>query len=83
MDKSSNHKGNAWTSDEVRALIELFNAGLDVFRIAETHGRTPNAIVSKLEKLGYLTAIGRGYRKVEPTDWVTFDELKQKQHFNE
>jgi len=47
--------GSAWSSEEERKLIERFEAGVSPAEIAQEHGRTRGAIVSRLVKLGKIT----------------------------
>ena len=50
--------GRAWSSDEERVLALRFRSGKSVTELAETHGRTPGGIHSRLVKLGLLPAEG-------------------------
>lgn len=48
--------GRPWTTAEEQQLIASFRAGEDLRAIAADHGRTLNAVESRLEKLGLITA---------------------------
>jgi len=47
--------GGAWSSEEECKLVERFDAGVSPADIANEHGRTRGAIVSRLVKLGKIT----------------------------
>jgi hypothetical protein len=46
--------GKAWSAEEEAALVEEFDAGMDVASIALKHGRTNWAIQARLMKLGKI-----------------------------
>lgn len=46
--------GGAWSSEEERKLVARFDAGVPPAEIAQEHGRTRGAIVSRLVKLGKI-----------------------------
>lgn len=73
---SLKNAGNSWNNEEHEQLLAEFDAGATLEELVSQHKRTPNAIVSKLAMLGRLTDIARGYRKVAPDEWVSFDEIK-------
>ena len=47
--------GGPWSSEEEQKLIERFDAGLAPADIAQAHGRTKGAIISRLVKLGKIS----------------------------
>jgi hypothetical protein len=51
--------GQRWSEDDERRLTEAFQAGQTIEILASNHGRTVNAIKSRLESLGLLTASQR------------------------
>jgi hypothetical protein len=51
--------GQRWSEDEERRLTEAFQAGQTVETLASNHGRTVNAIESRLEGLGLITGSQR------------------------
>ena len=44
--------GKPWDDSELTNLIESFDAGVEIKQLAQRHGRTEGAIVSRLERLG-------------------------------
>ena len=52
-----------------------FDNGWSVESLADWHERTKAAIVSQLEKMYRLVRIGRGYRRVERKQWVSYADL--------
>lgn len=48
--------GKEWSLDEDRMLLSRFRNGLAVEDMATFHGRTPNSIRARLEKLGQVAA---------------------------
>ena len=68
--------GLTWLAPEIEQLKERFSAGLDVTAMAAAHGRTLYAIVAKLEHLGLVVRIGRGYHAVAPDPWLLDSQLK-------
>ena len=54
---SANRKGAPWTPDEEEALIASFGVDNDINRVANEHGRTPEAIAKRLVKLGKFKAL--------------------------
>jgi hypothetical protein len=51
--------GQRWSEDEEMRLTEAFQAGQTIEILASNHGRTVNAIESRLESLGLITASQR------------------------
>ncbi len=49
--KVFNNRGAKWTSEEDLLLKQRFNAGNKTAVLAELHGRSDNAIRSRLKKL--------------------------------
>lgn len=49
---AADRKGAPWTPDEEDALIASFGVDNDINRVANEHGRTPEAIAKRLVKLG-------------------------------
>ncbi|MGH8021287.1 MAG: hypothetical protein ACREIA_24005 [Opitutaceae bacterium] len=73
--------GGAWSEAEERKLVEQFDAGVDPADIAQEHGRTRGAIVSRLVKLGKIaksepaatmTAKLAPNARVKPDDGIPF-----------
>lgn len=58
--------GGAWPSEEEQKLIERFDAGISPADIAQAHGRTKGAIISRLVKLGKISK-GEEPPTVRPT----------------
>lgn len=48
------HAGKPWTPEEDQQLIDEFNEGLKVSKIAEIHGRSSGGISSRLSRLGLI-----------------------------
>lgn len=69
--------GKLWSPEESEALVKRYCSGLDPEEIANAHGRSVNAMVSKLASLGLLIAKGTGYHHVDPTPWITFAEVRE------
>lgn len=44
----------AWSKDEERRLLAAFDAGADISELMQTHGRSRNAIVTRLHRLGRI-----------------------------
>lgn len=69
---TQDRKGKAWLADEIERLKERFNEGLGAEQIAAAHGRTVQAILSRLEYLGLIVLQGRMYHKVDPDAWYDY-----------
>lgn len=67
-----------WTATQEGDLQRLFLGGLDPGQIARYMGRTPMAIVSRLERMG-LVIQGRDLSYYKATPYVTIDELRRMQ----
>jgi hypothetical protein len=60
--------GRPWDKEEEDRLVEAFDAGSDVAALAEGHGRTRGAIVSRLLRLGRDSAVRGAAASPESTD---------------
>jgi hypothetical protein len=49
-----NNRGKKWTPEEDQLLIQRFKAGNKPAVLAELHGRSDNAIRSRLKKLNVI-----------------------------
>jgi len=54
--------GKAWTAAEDEQLQQEFHAAVDFKEIAEIHGRSRGAILSRLEKLGEIPPLTKRHR---------------------
>lgn len=54
--------GTAWTGEEEERLRREFAVKTPLGTMAKTHGRTPNAIEARLQKLGLISAEERTIR---------------------
>jgi hypothetical protein len=70
-------EGAPWTPEESIRLRDRFNSGMGLLAISLAHGRTPNAIVSRLTQLHCLYLDGRRYLPVNPSPFATFETVKQ------
>jgi hypothetical protein len=69
--------GKGWTGDMVSALKADFNAGYGLEALCRRHGRTPNAVVTRLQCEGLLALDGyRSYHRVNPDPWALVSELR-------
>ena len=68
-------RGAPWTPDEESALVAAFEKGADVAELARTHGRTANAVVTRLVVLNKLVGLGRAYYRVGER-YVTWKTVK-------
>ena len=70
------NRGKSWTELDHAQLTRLFEAGSNIDTICKELGRTPYAVIAKLEKLGLLVSIGRYYHKVDPDPWATWQTVR-------
>ncbi len=49
------NKGKLWTAEEERKLLDAFDSGMSVARIAKAHSRGTGGICSRLIRLGRIT----------------------------
>ena len=68
-------KNAAWAEEEKEKLTAAFLAGATVEELAASHGRTGNAIVSKLMQYRHLVQIGNTYYRIS-TPFATFGALR-------
>lgn len=69
--------GQPWTTPLVDALLNDFDAGLDLKELCVKHGRSPAAIISQLQRLGLIMQHGyRSYHKVNPDPWVMVAQVQ-------
>lgn len=71
--------GMLWTTEKVDQLKTEINQGMQLEEICIAHGRTPYAIIGRLQALGILYAIGRNYHLVNPDPWVIGTEVSRLQ----
>jgi hypothetical protein len=71
--------GMLWTTEEVDQLKTEINQGMQLEDICQLHGRTPYAIIGRLQSLGILYSIGRNYHLVNPDPWVLGTEIHRLQ----
>lgn len=69
------NRGNIWTKEEYRQLADLFDSGSSLIEICRVMGRTPHAIVAKLQALNRLVNGDRNYHKVDPDPWLTWQAV--------
>lgn len=55
LSQSPENAGKPWTKEEETALVEAFDEGESVARIAKVHGRSRGAIEARLVALGKMT----------------------------
>lgn len=71
------NQGKSWTSELNDQLLIGFDAGHDLETLCKLCGRTPSAIVSRLEYFGRLHMDGRmRYYKVAPDPWTNYNQMK-------
>lgn len=46
------NQGTPWTHEQEQALIQMFNRGITILKMANTLQRTPQGISARLKKLG-------------------------------
>lgn len=64
--------GELWTDSEDQMLIQRFRSGLSCEEIADVHGRTEVAILTRLDRFGLVIYMGRsGWHKISETAWVS------------
>jgi hypothetical protein len=64
-------RGMLWLNEEIEQLKHEWNAGDSLEKMVLAHGRTPYAIIGKLQSLGWI--VHRGYtswHRVDPDPWV-------------
>jgi hypothetical protein len=72
------NSGKTWLNDELRALEERFNQGMQIEELCRLHGRRPYAVVGKLQQMGLLVQRGLyNYYRVNPDPWIMGAVLKQ------
>jgi hypothetical protein len=64
--------GIVWLAEEVEQLKREFAEGLTLEEIVDLHGRTPYAILARLE---HLKLIDDRYHRIEQDPWITRSEL--------
>lgn len=69
--------GKTWLREEEDQLLHEFDQRMHPRDIAAAHGRTTNAILGKLRSLGLVMEWGRGYRRVEADEWISFAEVRE------
>lgn len=72
------NRGAEWTPEQATKLKELFDRGAKLEEICREMGRTPSAIVSRLEMYGRLVQLGRiGHYYPMPEDaWCMWQEIR-------
>lgn len=73
---TQDNRGKNWTQSDYDKLRGLFDSGSSLDGISKCMGRTPYAIIAKLEGMGLLVCIGRHYHKVDPDPWMTWQFVK-------
>lgn len=68
-----------WTPKEEAELRERFRSGWSLREMSEHHGRTPNAIITRLVVLGELVQMGKAYYEVSRQPAWTFEQIKHEQ----
>ena len=71
-----NNRGKSWSDTDHAQLKHMFEQGASIEGISKTLGRTPYAVIAKLEKQGALVAIGRYYHKVDPDPWTSWQAVR-------
>lgn len=74
---SLERRGELWTRAEHDQLISEMNAGMDLAEMCEAHGRTPWAIIGRLQSLGLVVLGKTGYHRVDADPWVLTDEVRR------
>lgn len=72
------NRGANWTTEEATKLKELFDNGSNLEAICRAMGRTPSAVVSRLEMYGRLVQLGQvGHYYPRPEDaWCLWQEIR-------
>lgn len=70
------NRGKNWTQGDFDKLRFMFAEGASLDGICKSLGRTPYAVVAKLEHMGLLVCQGRHYHKVNPDPWMTWQSVK-------
>lgn len=73
------NNGKQWTNEEVQKLLERFKQGWELGDLAREHGRTPYAIIAKLQYYGQLVMVGYDYHRVDPDPWELGANVRQMQ----
>jgi hypothetical protein len=77
---AANH-GKPWTAEAEADLLRFFNLGVGLPDLCLAVGRTPYAIVTRLQELGVLCLITKGrtayYARVEADAWIGFKEVNE------
>jgi hypothetical protein len=79
MNEPINNRGLVWTRTEVEQLKTEINERRDLDHIVAAHGRTPYAIIAKLQMMGLLVLHGRAYHLVNPEPWTLVEVVRAAQ----
>ena len=73
-------KGKPWLREEVDQLTREFSEGMTLREMVRIHGRTPQALISKLTHEGLIIQLGLwktgGFYPIEQDPWVLNSELR-------
>jgi hypothetical protein len=69
------NRGKVWTAEHYQQLQDLYAADTSLLDICRTMGRTPSAILAKLQELGYLVNARNGYHKIDPDPWILWQSV--------
>lgn len=74
------NNGKQWTEDEVKLLLKRFKEeGWELGDLAKEHGRTPYAIIAKLQYYGLLVMVGYNYHRIEADPWELGVNVREMQ----
>ncbi len=64
------NRGEKWTDNEDKQLLEEYNDNINILTIGKTHGRTPGACAARLKQLGIInhTFEANGYDEYVKSD---------------
>ena len=77
MTLNLSRRGELWTREEHDQLVSEMNADMSLAEMAEAHGRTPWAIIGRLQSLGVLVLGKSGYHRVDADPWILTDESRK------
>ena len=76
----TDNRGMLWTREENNQLVNEINGGMSLEEMVEAHGRTPYAIIGKLQALGLIVLRESGYHLVNPDPWALTSGIREAQY---
>lgn len=68
--------GNIWLNEEYDQLRKEFADRMDIEDIANAHGRTAGAIISKMLSLGMIVDYKGSYYRIEQDPWTDYRQIR-------